>query len=264
MGGGDNQSVDSLKHHMVLINCVAFNNKNKGFDQNNDLGSMTLYNCSGYNNMTANYRIQRPLGPGQALTVKNCVSYAGAVQLGSFAVEEANSWLPPFDVTADDFLSLDVSQASAPRQADGRLPEIDFLHLALGSDLIDGGVDIGLPFKGEAPDLGAFESDYPTFVENSMTVDKFQLFPNYPNPFNPVTTICYNLVKPEHVTLIVFNSLGQCTAILINDQIQPAGTHRLVWHGRDQSGRLVASGTYFYQITVGSGIVQTRKMQLVK
>ncbi|MCB0298387.1 MAG: hypothetical protein KDG51_24735, partial [Calditrichaeota bacterium] len=78
-------------------------------DQNNNVGSMTLYNCTGYDNLTANYRIQRTLNPGQTLTVKNSASYQGLVQLGSFAVQETNSWLAPFSVTADDFLSLDTS-----------------------------------------------------------------------------------------------------------------------------------------------------------
>jgi len=264
MGGGDNSNSDSLMHHMTLINCVAFSNKNKGFDQNNNLGSMTLYNCSAYNNLTANYRIQRALSPGETLIVKNCLSHAGAVQLGSFAIEEANSWLPPFEVTAGDFLSLDDDQASSPRQSDGNLPEIEFMHLVQGSDLIDGGVDLGFPYKGQAPDLGAFESDYATFIEEIMVVDKFRLLPNYPNPFNPATTISYTLAKPGHVTLVVFNALGQRTAILIDDQVQPAGTHRILWQGRDQSGQRVASGIYFYRITVGNGIVQTRKMQLLK
>ncbi|HES60189.1 MAG TPA: hypothetical protein ENO18_07145, partial [Caldithrix sp.] len=50
MGGGDNSNSDSLMHHFILINCVAFENKGKGFDQNNNLGSMTLFNCTGYDN----------------------------------------------------------------------------------------------------------------------------------------------------------------------------------------------------------------------
>ena len=173
MGGGDNSNADSLMHHFVLINCVAFNNKGKGFDQNNNLGSMTLYNCTGYGNLVANYRIQRALVPGQTLTVKNCISFNGGVELGTFAVQENNGWLH-LVVTADDFLSLDTE--SAPRQADGSLPEIEFLHLARGSDLIDGGVNLGYPYKGTAPDLGAFESDFPTSVRKTISNPTFNFF----------------------------------------------------------------------------------------
>lgn len=56
-----------------------------------------------------------------------------------------------------DFVSLDDSVACGPRQADGSLPNTNFLHLAAGSDLIDKGMNVGLPFTGIAPDLGAFE-----------------------------------------------------------------------------------------------------------
>ena len=60
-------------------------------------------------------------------------------------------------VSAADFVSLDVTQLAAPRGPDGSLPPLTLLHLAAGSDLIDAGADVGLPYAGAAPDLGAFE-----------------------------------------------------------------------------------------------------------
>lgn len=65
--------------------------------------------------------------------------------------------LSKITISAADFLSLDEKLLMAPRQADGSLPDIDFLKLAPSSDLIDAGVTIGFPFKGKAPDLGCFE-----------------------------------------------------------------------------------------------------------
>jgi hypothetical protein len=59
-----------------------------------------------------------------------------------------------------DFLSLDPSCMDDPRKADGSLPDCSFLHLASSSKLIDAGVNVGLPFNGKAPDLGAYESNY--------------------------------------------------------------------------------------------------------
>ena len=56
-----------------------------------------------------------------------------------------------------DFAGLDVAELTKPRQANGDLPEMAFLHLARDSGLIDQGTDAGLPFAGKAPDLGAFE-----------------------------------------------------------------------------------------------------------
>lgn len=184
-GNCDDGNADQLMHHHTLKNCLAFNNKNKGFDQNNNVGSMTLINCTGFGNQTANYRIKRELNTGQTLTVINCVSYQGGVELGTFAIQESNSWLGGFSVTEEDFITLNPEMASAPRQADGNLPEIDFMHLARGSDLIDAGVETGLPFYGEAPDLGAFESNYDEVsVFAEQLPENFRLIQNYPNPFN--------------------------------------------------------------------------------
>ena len=76
------------------------------------------------------------------------------VQTGSYFHTEAN---PDYRVRDDDFMSLDTAQLRWPRQVDGSLPDITFLRLNAGSDLIDGGVDVGLAFHGPAPDLGVFE-----------------------------------------------------------------------------------------------------------
>ncbi len=157
MGGGDGGNSQNLTHHFYLSNCLAFYNKAKGFDQNNNAGSMELLNCSGYGNLTANFRIKRDLAEGETLTVKNCISYIGNVELGNFAIQETNSWFPQFIVSTDDFMTIDSSGVSSPRKADGSLPDLPFLRLASGSDLIDSGTDVGLPFFGIAPDLGAFE-----------------------------------------------------------------------------------------------------------
>jgi len=257
MGGGDNSNSDSLMHHNILINCVAFSNKNKGFDQNNNLGSMTLYNCTGYENIAANYRIQRALSPDQTLTIKNCVSFFGLVQLGSFAVQETNSWLSPFVVTADDFLSLDTELASLPRQADGSLPEIEFLHLAQGSDLIDAGVDLGLPYEGEAPDLGAFESDYVTSVNQNSILYSYKLLQNYPNPFNPSTTIEFSLEEDGFTTLKVFDITGREVETLISKKMN-VGNYTINYFNPG-----FATGVYFYQLK-SKDFVASRKMILMK
>jgi hypothetical protein len=157
MGGGDNGNSEGLTHHFYLLNCLSFYNKGKGFDQNNNVGSMSMVNCTGYKDKIANYRIKQALATGQKLTLTNCVSFDGGVELGSFAVQKTNSWLSPFIVSANDFVSLDTTGISGARQSDGSLPDIAFMHLAAGSDLIDGGTYVGRAYFGQAPDLGAFE-----------------------------------------------------------------------------------------------------------
>jgi hypothetical protein len=73
-----------------------------------------------------------------------------------------NSWnLASVSVTSADFQSASLDGWDAPRLPDGSLPALPYLHLASGSDLLDKGVDVGLPYTGAAPDLGAFEGSTP-------------------------------------------------------------------------------------------------------
>jgi hypothetical protein len=172
MGGSDDKT---LKHNFTLTNCVAFDNKANGFDQNSNMGSMILYNCSAFNNLKKNYYITKLLAAGKEAIVANSVSIDGSVSLGSFVQQATNSWLAPFDASASDFVSLDTTGVSAPRKADGSLPDVAFMHLADGSDLIDAGTDIGLDYLGAAPDLGAFEFDPGTGVP-AINADKVKAY----------------------------------------------------------------------------------------
>lgn len=90
----------------------------------------------------------------------------------------------------------------------------------------------------------------------------FALEPNYPNPFNPATTIRYRLPRPEHVRLTIYNLAGQTVRTLLNAPL-PAGVHTGVWDGRDDRGREVASGVYLYRLSAGD-FIQTRKMILIR
>ncbi|MCX7797478.1 MAG: right-handed parallel beta-helix repeat-containing protein [Melioribacter sp.] len=250
MGGGDNSNSQNLMHHFTLKNCLAFNNKAKGFDQNNNAGSMTLLNCTAFGNKTANYRITRQLNAGQQLIVKNCISYNGSVELGSFAIQEKNSWLSPFKISASDFISTDPLFTTAPRNADGGLPNIDFMHLSPNSQFIDAGVNVGLPFYGNAPDLGAFEYNPVSSIskENEFRKDDFQLFQNYPNPFNPTTIISFYLPVYSHIKIEVYNILGE-KVVLLTDSFYNAGSYSLEWN---PSLHRLQSGVYFIKMYYGS------------
>lgn len=154
MGGSDDKT---LKHNFTLRNCVSFDNKSKGFDQNSNTGNMILENCSAYRNKGDSYSISRVLAAGKSCRVTNCVNYNGRVSLGNFVIQNTNSWIIPFVVTDDDFITMDTTGISAPRQADGSLPKVSFFQLNGSSDLIDAGTDVGITYSGSAPDLGAFE-----------------------------------------------------------------------------------------------------------
>jgi hypothetical protein len=85
---------------------------------------------------------------------------------------------------------------------------------------------------------------------------------NYPNPFNPETTISYSVEKAGKVTLEVYNILGQKVRTLVNDT-KDAGSHNVVWNGKDQAGNNVSSGVYFYRMKNGN-YSKTNKMILMK
>ncbi len=90
----------------------------------------------------------------------------------------------------------------------------------------------------------------------------FALLDNYPNPFNPSTTISYQLPEPESVKLEIFDVLGRHVRTLV-DKPQSAGNHSVVWDGRDQRGQKVASGIYIYSMKAGS-FFDRRKLLLLK
>jgi hypothetical protein len=91
---------------------------------------------------------------------------------------------------------------------------------------------------------------------------QYELAQNFPNPFNPATTISFALPEPEHVRLEVFNILGQRVAVL-KDGVMQAGYYDLSWDGRSASGASLSSGMYFYRLTSGT-FEQTNKMVLLK
>jgi hypothetical protein len=92
--------------------------------------------------------------------------------------------------------------------------------------------------------------------------DRFILEQNYPNPFNPTTKIQYRLLKSVKVNLSVYNVLGEKVISLVNTK-QPAGQYEVVWDGRDNLGRSVCSGLYFYRIEADN-FVKAYKMMLLK
>ena len=90
----------------------------------------------------------------------------------------------------------------------------------------------------------------------------FALMQNYPNPFNPMTTIRYHLPEAVHVSIKVFNLAGQLVRVL-EDGMQSAGKHEVVWDGVDDSGQAITNGLYLYRISAGD-FRETKKMILLK
>jgi hypothetical protein len=112
-------------------------------------------------------------------------------------------------------------------------------------------------------------SAWPVDVEEEMTEEElpaeFSLSPNYPNPFNPVTSIQYTVRSrrtPLPTTLKIYNIRGQLVRTLVDEPKGP-GTYRVIWDGRSDDGKAVASGVYLYKLQAGD-FSQTKKMVLMK
>jgi len=101
-------------------------------------------------------------------------------------------------------------------------------------------------------------SEYDDMVSPTRTA----LVTNYPNPFNPETTISFSLAHPERVRLDIYNVRGQLVQSLVNS-VYDAGVHTAVWNGKDNLGRSVSSGVYFYTMTTAE-YTSVRKMLLLK
>ncbi len=93
--------------------------------------------------------------------------------------------------------------------------------------------------------------------------EQFSLQQNFPNPFNPETTIRFALPQSSKVTLTIFNSRGQQVRRL-TDRVYPAGTYEITWDGRDQANNRVSSGIYFYRLQTSEGFRAVRKMMRIK
>ena len=95
-----------------------------------------------------------------------------------------------------------------------------------------------------------------------FTPEEFSLRQNYPTPFNPVTTLRYDLPENGHVTITIYDMLGREVKTLIN-QTQDAGYRSIIWNATNDYDKRVSAGIYLYQIQAGE-YISTKKMVLLK
>lgn len=134
--------------------------------------------------------------------------------------------------------------------SDGGVTELsENCRIELRDDVVSGRLIIGTEF-------------YLTGTVGDILPKRFALDQNFPNPFNPATTIRFALPSPQHVRLTVFNILGQKVKTIVDDDLQ-AGQYARTWDGDDHQGRPVASGIYLYRLDAGE-YSRCRKMVLLK
>jgi Pel9A-like, right handed beta helix region len=147
--------------------CLAVRNRANGFYANHHTGGLDWFNNTAYRN-GANYDMLCNLDaksitndvPGFDHVMKNNLGFAGSrevVNLGPTNDTSFNYFTLSVTVTSNDFVSLDESLLTQPRQENGDLPYLEFARLTNTSDCVDAGTNLGFVFYGAAPDLGAFE-----------------------------------------------------------------------------------------------------------
>ncbi|RLC49765.1 MAG: hypothetical protein DRI23_08550, partial [Candidatus Cloacimonadota bacterium] len=77
-----------------------------------------------------------------------------------------------------------------------------------------------------------------------------EVYQNYPNPFNPTTTIKYAISEPADVTIVIYNIKGEKVKTLVRERKEPS-YYQTIWNGKDDTGKTVSSGVYFYQTKIG-------------
>lgn len=145
-----------------------------------------------------------------------------------------------------------------PEEADGNGASIELIDYQLDNNLASSwqaSIEHGTP--GQQNDASVYaEDDQVDALPSAMG--------NYPNPFNPTTTISFTLTteSSENTELVIYNAKGQKVKTLINENLR-AGSHNVEWNGKDENNNPVSSGIYFYKLK-SSTINQTKKMLLMK
>lgn len=131
------------------------------------------------------------------------------------------------------------------------------VNILIHSDPYFGGEIRGDVTFGDVGSVG--DADY----ENGGVIPGvLELRDNYPNPFNPTTTIGFDMPRQQRVLLEVYDIRGRMVSRLVNET-RPAGFYSVIWNGTDDSGTPLASGVYYYRLVAGD-MTQKKQMVLLK
>lgn len=143
-----------------------------------------------------------------------------------------------------------------PDLPDGNGPTLELIDPTLDNSLAESwqtSLDHGTP--------GTENSEGQTSLENEIIPQSCSMN-NYPNPFNPSTTISFSLNTGGKIDLVIYNMKGQQIKTLVNETLE-SGNHSVLWDGTDDHDQLVTSGIYFYKLKTENS-VSTKKMVLMK
>jgi len=157
---------------------------------------------------------------------------------------------------------LSIKSISQPIDVRSGSKGIEKLYLVFDVTNSPIGTEAEIPFMLQ--DSQGNEWNYTAIVQinNASKPLEYALYENFPNPFNPTTTISYSLKDAHNIRLTILNSLGQKIRTLLDDH-QTAGIHTVQWDGRNAYGEQVSSGVYFYRLEAGT-FVKTKRMMLIE
>jgi hypothetical protein len=268
----------------IIRNCVAWNNYSSGFYANHSSVGNYWYNNTSYNNRGNQFNMWASswdaagnrtdgvvLTGANAHVMKNNIAFPNKTAYigGDYASGEYNTWNLNITPANSDFVSVadpsltttgkDISAlagALGPRKPDGSLPDIDFLKLKSGSQMIDRGTDVGIPFVGKAPDLGAYEygvaSSSSTPATSSSTPATSSSVALTSSSAEGTTSLAGNLPSREWTaeSVQVFDMQGRFLGTLQN--VDAANI------ARELRSRYGNPGIYFVRAGRGSALVAVR------
>lgn len=217
--------------------------------------------------------------PGEGVDIEACSDTGGGYNVGWLSPGEWLEYTVSVPLPGEYTFEVRVASLSA-----GGIFHLEFKGVDLTGDVTvppTGGwqawttvtatatLEAGTQTMRFVPSSDGFNVNYietvsvPTAVASQPGPGRVVLHPCYPNPFNPTTTIAYDLAERRAVTLAVYDVSGRRVRTLVDGESTGPGRYERVWDGRDDGGRSVASGVYFYRLDAG-GFAETRRMVLVK
>ena len=201
----------------------------------------------------------------------------GAVFSGGWAANDVKMWalaaggsaLDVNDWTASSYALTDSSATGSVLKMVAGWKDEETIAVLLAYKGVADSVDVGgvmtLDPAGNRVFRIAEWDDGTVSIRDITTImpDDYKLAQNFPNPFNPTTTIEYYLPMNNTISLTIYNMLGQEIVKLVNNKYTVGGSHYIVWNGTDRNGAKVGSGTYVYELKYGN-FSKTRQMTLIK
>ncbi len=155
----------------------------------------------------------------------------------------------------NEIFSFDISDPATPILIDSYPWNLSSTDIAVYNDF--------LITTNERYGINIHDLEQITDTDKEIIISPNSILSNYPNPFNPKTTISFSIYENSEVNLTIYNLKGQKVKTLINDRFRNED-YSIIWNGKNKSGKQVSSGTYFYQLLINGKTESVKKCLLIK